>query len=273
MLAAITAPTLQASEFDAIRELLYRICGIRLKHGKEELVRSRLLRRLRELELPTFAAYVGLLRGPGGHAELQTLVNHLTTNTTSFFRENHHFELLRSTIIPAWRAARRPVRIWSAGCSTGQEPYTISITLNEAIHDIDVWDIRVLATDISSRVLGKAKAGEYDEESLTGVSEAMRRKYFEPTKDGAKVGPKLRRVIKFAPLNLLGPWPMRGPFQAIFCRNVLIYFERDLQAKLAARYIELLEPGGYLFLGHSEALGAGRQEMRAVGPSVYVRSG
>jgi chemotaxis protein methyltransferase CheR len=272
MVPALTAPALGRGEFDAIRGLLHEVCGIRLNPGKEELVRSRLLRRLRDLNVGSFGEYVTRLRGPGGKEEAQRLVDLLTTNTTSFFREKHHFDLLRTQLIPEWQASRAPVRIWSAGCSSGQEPYTIAMTLFEASQRPEQWDVRILATDISSRILATAKRGVYEKELTDSIPGHITAKYFEPAPEGSRVVDKLRKKITFAPLNLMTRWPMRGPFQAIFCRNVMIYFERDLQAKLAARFIELLAPGGYLFLGHSEALAAGRSEMSPVAPSAYRRA-
>ena len=272
MLSALAAPALSRAEFDAIRGLLHTVCGIRLNPGKEELVRSRLLRRLRDLGVASFADYVARLQSPAGRTELQFLVDLLTTNTTSFFREKHHFDLLRTQLVPEWQASRQPVRIWSAGCSSGQEPYSIAMTLFEASPRPEQWDVRILATDISSRILATAKAGVYEKELTQSIPGHVSSKYFEPAPEGARVIDRLRKKITFAPLNLMSAWPMRGPFQAIFCRNVMIYFERDLQAKLAARFIELLAPGGYLFLGHSEALAAGRSEMSPVAASAYRRA-
>jgi chemotaxis protein methyltransferase CheR len=268
----LTGSQFSRAEFDRICTLLGDLTGIRIRAGKETLVRARLLARLRARGLSTFTEYVELLERDKSKDELRSMVDVLTTNTTSFFRERVHFELIASRFAPRWKKLGK-VRIWSAGCSTGQEPYTIAISLLDAAEGLSA---KILATDISPRVLETARAGIYRTDSLEGVPSATAKKHFEqistPEGPRVKVGPRARAMIDFGQLNLQGPWPMHGPFQAIFCRNVMIYFEADTIRTLVKRYRSLLEPGGALFLGHSEALPADPGFQR-IGPSVYERVG
>ena len=269
--AASAAPELGRAQFEALRDLLGTTCGIRLHDGKSELVRSRLLRRLRALGLGSFDAYVARLDGPDGAAERVALIDALTTNTTSFFRETHHFRHLAEALVPAWAGAEGPVRIWSAGCSLGMEPYSIAMVLRDRATALDV---RVLATDVSTRVLAEARAAVYDEATVAELPARLRARHFEPGPAPARVRvvAPTRALVSFARLNLMHDWPMRGPFHAIFCRNVMIYFDRATQRALADRYAAMLVPGGVLFLGHAETLGAIRTPMRAIGPSTYQRA-
>ena len=264
----LASPSLGFDEFDAIRQFLYKACGIRLNDQKEELVRSRLLRRLRELNLSTFREY--LARVEKDAQERTQLIDALTTNTTQFFRERHHFDLLTSTYLPRWHERRQPVRIWSAGCSSGQEPYTLGMTIRDFGR---VNDIKILATDISTKVLAMASSGVYPDDEVAGLPPGIMSKHFEPGPSPGthRVAAQTRAYVKFARLNLLERWPMKGPFQAIFCRNVMIYFERDLQLKLAERYIELLEPGGLLCIGHSESIPQGRFPIKVIAPATYEK--
>ena len=183
----------------------------------------------------------------------------LTTNVTRYFREPHHFEHLKSRVLPelvSRAKARGRVRIWSAGCSTGQEPYSIALTLLDMLPDAAQYDVRILATDIDPNVVATGRAGVYSDEAVQPVPSALRDRWMVRVKDGARdawgAGEEMRRLVSFRELNLMGNWPMKGRFDAIFCRNVVIYFDEATQARIWARFAPLLNPGGRLYVGHSE---------------------
>lgn len=255
--------------FQKVCDMLYRLSGIVLRAGKEDLVQSRLAKRLRATRTATYEEYLErVARDP---QELSLMVDVLTTNKTHFFREPAHFDFLADQLVPKWSRARDPVRIWSAACSTGEEPYTIAMALWDASPEV-ARRSRILATDLASHVLTKAKAGAYRRDGLNEVPGELLKRHFDATSKGeARVKAPLRELVKFARLNLLDPWPMRGPFQLIFCRNVMIYFDKETQLALAERFRELLEPGGYLFIGHSESLGLVGHGLKYVQPAVYQR--
>jgi len=263
------AGALSDAAFKAIRELLYAASGIKLASGKRELVRSRVIRRLRDLGLRSFDVYVSRLASDP--AEVARMVDVMTTNKTSFFREPPHFAFFAERL-PAWRRAGRRLRVWSAGCSTGEEPYSIAMLLIEQLPDIAQWDARILGTDISERVLGVARAGDYSSSALAELDAKRRSRFFELSERGGLLLPEPRALVKLARLNLLGPWPMRGPFDVIFCRNVMIYFDEQTRMQLAQRYRELLAPGGLLFIGHSESLGPSPPGLSVIRPSIYTRA-
>ncbi|HEY7878653.1 MAG TPA: protein-glutamate O-methyltransferase CheR [Gemmatimonadaceae bacterium] len=275
-LVAALIPALRPHEFRRLRALLYGSCGIRLRQGKEELVRSRLGRRVMDAGTPSFGAYLDAVErdvAAGRYAELGTLVDALTTNQTAFFREPAHFEYMRDVLLPALAAGTRPVRVWSAGCSTGEEPFTLAVLLREHLPADRYAGARILATDVSSRVLEKARAATYSARALTAVPALLRRRMFDarPNGDRFVVRADLRAIVRFARLNLMREWPLRGPFDAIFCRNVMIYFDAPVRQRLIERFWALLAPGGHLFVGHSESLGAMTHGLRYVQPAVYVR--
>lgn len=253
------------------------VCGIDLHEGKKELIKARLNKRLRKLQLRTFAEYIDYLRHDETGAELTAMLDAISTNLTSFFREDDHFAYLTNKIIPTFNeAAGKPIRVWSAGCSSGEEPYSIAITLLESLSGSAKKDVKILATDISTRILVRAKQGIYDAERLKTVSLQLRKKYFRPARTDFKglfeVKEELRNMIHFARLNLMENWPMRGPLNVIFCRNVMIYFNKATQARLVERFFEILAPGGILFIGHSESLTGARHKFRYVEPTVYQKS-
>ncbi|MFW6331107.1 MAG: CheR family methyltransferase [Gemmatimonadota bacterium] len=263
-------PSLELSpdEFGRISATMQAVAGIRLPPGKETLVKSRLSKRLRALGLPDFDAYLRRVEEDGG-GELRHMVDALTTNKTSFFREPAHFDHLTGEALPALGGAA-PLRIWSAGCSTGEEPYTLAMVLRE--HDPKRDDARILGTDISTRALALARQGEYAEPVLAGVPAPLRDRYFEVAGPGRfRAGGGLRSLVSFGRLNLMSEWPMRGPFDVIFCRNVMIYFDRDVRERLVARFHGLLREGGYLYVGHSESLTGLDHMFRYVRPAVYRR--
>lgn len=264
----ITSTELSPAQFARTQKLAYDVSGIRLDDTKKPLVTARIMHRLRLLGLSDMNSYFDLL--DSDPKESAKLVDELTTNKTSFFREASHFTLLREKIIPSLRDRR--LRIWSAGCSSGEEPYTLAMTIKESGPAGEGLDARILATDLSERMLEKARAGVYSEETLADVAPALRKKYFDPAGgDLWQVKPLLKSLIQFAPLNLQQAWPMKGPFNAIYCRNVMIYFDRETRQKLVNRYAELLAPGGFFFVGHSESLTGINHALRYVEPAAYQR--
>lgn len=259
---------LDDKDFRWIRDYVGRTCGIQLTAGKEHLVRNRLAKRLRELRLSSYSQYIELLQKDGGE-ELRRMVELLTTHKTSFFREAAHFDLLRAHVVPRMREELRG-RIWSAGCSTGEEPYSLAMMLREEIRDIQAGDIRILATDLSGAILEKAKQGRYRKSTLEDLPPGFASKYFRALPGGdVEVAPDLKALISFARLNLMEKWPMRGPFDVILCRNVMIYFNRETQQDLVERFSHLLAPGGFLLVGHSESLTGFRHSLRYTQPAVY----
>lgn len=277
--AANYGPLLGDEEFNFIRHVISENAGIVLGPNKRQLVQGRLARRLRELGLQSYEAYCDHLR-ESGPEELVGLINALTTNVTAFFRENHHFEALSSYMIPEAlkrNQASRRLRIWSAGCSTGEEPYCIAMVASEVVPAAMRWDMKILATDIDSDVIAAAQNGVYPIDRLSTVPQERLRRCFRKGV-GANAGhgliqPDIARLISFRALNLQQPWPMKGPFDIIFCRNVMIYFDQPTRERLVMRFAELLAPEGYLCLGHSESIHAGSAPFRLVGKTIYRRQG
>jgi chemotaxis protein methyltransferase CheR len=250
---------LTGDDFQSIAAMLYADAGIYLAESKATLVYSRLAKRLRALGLESFRDYCALVAGSEGVGERQKMLAALTTNVTRFFREPHHFEHLKTEVLmPLAEAARRGrrVRLWSAASSSGQEPYSIALTVLSVLPDAASLDIRVLATDIDPHMIADGRAGLYSESAIADVPVELRRNYFVKTSvHGDKmwgVADDLRDLVAFRELNLNGSWPMKGPFDAIFCRNVVIYFDEPTQQKIWSRFAPLLVPGGYLYVGHSE---------------------
>jgi chemotaxis protein methyltransferase CheR len=266
---------LHPKDFEQISQIVYKQCGIRLSAGKEELVRSRLIKRLRALGLASFESYLQFIKEDRTTQELHTMIDALTTNKTSFFRENQHFEYMRNRIIPDLKARSSRLRVWSAGCSSGEEPYTIAMILQEEWPNIHQADVRILATDISMRVLTKARAAEYEKENLKDIPPDYLSKYLTllrstPTRVYG-IQDKIKKMVRFAQLNLMESWPMKGPFDVIFCRNVMIYFDSATQSRLVRRFYDLLIPGGHLLVGHSESLVANSCGFKYVQPATYVK--
>lgn len=263
-------------EFERISDLVKTLCGINLHQGKKELVKARLSKRLRALEFTSFNEYIQYIERNGG-GELIAMLDLISTNLTSFFREPVHFDYLAEAI--ASRAAtaaisrRKQLRIWSAGCSSGEEPYTIAIVVNEGLPDLMLWDAKILATDLSTRMLTRARNGMYKAEQMANIPSLCLSRYFTCVQTRPerlyRVKDVLERLVHFARLNLMEPWAMRGPFDVIFCRNVMIYFDKPTQARLIERFWELLAPGGILFVGHSESLAGVKHRFEYVQPTVY----
>jgi chemotaxis protein methyltransferase CheR len=264
-------------DFQALRALIKALTGINLSDQKRELVYGRLSRRLRALNLASFQDYRKLLAG--NPQELAHFTNAITTNLTAFFRERHHFEYLRDQVLRPMAAdppATRRMRIWSAGCSSGEEPYSIAMTVMEAIEDLARWDIRILATDLDSDVLTRARCGVYPTDRLQALDPAQLERFFSAQREGTgttyRVKPELAALITFKQLNLMHPLPMKGPLEAIFCRNTVIYFDRDTQRDLFSRVARLQRPGATLFLGHSESLFQVSSDYTLIGKTVYRRN-
>ncbi len=264
------------SDFDSIRDTLYAHAGIVLDETKVPLVYSRLAKRLRGLGMASFRDYCALLVSGEGGDERQRMMAALTTNVTRFFREPHHFDYLRTTVLPPLleRAARgASVRIWSAGCSMGQEPYSIAFTILSMMPTAPSRDIRILATDIDPNVIATARAAEYADDLVGEIAPDIRRKFLRKsaTNPGSWiVDDAARELIRFNELNLMEPWPMKRTFDVLFCRNVVIYFNEETQAKLWGRYADVLAPGGSLFIGHSERIsGPATSAFETVGLTAY----
>jgi len=266
-------------DFEALRALVKKLTGINLSDQKRELVYGRLARRLRALRLRSFAEYRDLLASDRGR-EIAELCNAITTNLTSFFREAHHFEYLRDQVLTPMAANRsgvRRLRIWSAGCSTGEEAYSLAITVLETLPDLRSWDVKILATDIDSEVLSRAQRGVYVADRIRTLSLQRLSRFFvqrHTPRDGLcyEVTPELAALVTFKQFNLMHPLPMKGPFDIIFCRNVVIYFDKDTQRELFTRVALLQRPGNLLFLGHSESLFKVSDAYTPIGKTVYRRS-
>jgi len=273
--AGLTPVRLEKAQFERISQLVHRLTGINLHPGKQELVNARLTKRLRALGLKSLDAYMEYLKRDDPEGELVAMIEAMTTNKTSFFREPQHFDYMGRQIVPGLR--NRKIRIWSAGCSSGEEPYSIAILLDETIQDFALWDISLLATDLSSRMIAYARKGIYDKNCLRDVPPLLISKYFTCIERSPvcryQVIEPLRRHVHFARLNLMEEWPMGGSFDVIFCRNVMIYFDKPTQEQLVNRFWKLLKPGGHLFVGHSESLAGSQHKLRYVQPAIYMKPG
>ncbi len=263
------------ADFVAIARRAHRDFGLYLPDTKKDLVYSRLLKRLRQLGLRDFRPYCALIEGPEGADERLRMLSALTTNVTHFMREEHHFRMLRETILPPVLAAARSgrrVRLWSAGCSAGQEPYSLAFTVLDLCPEAAKLDLRILATDVDPEILARARDGVYRAEELSAIPEPARSRHVERSRDGDvfSIGQVARALIQFAELNLIESWPMRGQFDIVFCRNVAIYFDKDTQERLWQRFADIVAPGGHLFIGHSERIsGPAEARFRSVGVTVY----
>ena len=265
------------SMFEQIRELVKHHTGIVLSDGKQDMVYGRLTRRLRALDLSEFDSYLTLIKRED-EQELTHLVNAITTNLTSFFREERHFEYLKNTVFPSLvekNAATQKIRIWSAGCSTGEEPYSIAMVVREFFEDYDGWDVKVVATDLDSNVIEKGKAGVYDIGRVDGLSLEYKKRWMKRGKGDqsnlVKMKSELQNLITFKQLNLLHGWPIKGPIDIIFCRNVVIYFDKETQRNLFDRYADVLSSDGHIFIGHSENMFNVCDRFESLGNTIYQR--
>lgn len=262
-------------DFKRIKRIVYDYAGIDLNESKKNLVYNRLAKRIRFLNQSSFKEYLDFVEKMGKE-EFVHLINAITTNLTFFFRENHHFEYLAQTVIPELitkNARKKKIRIWSAGCSTGEEPYSIAVVLNETAPKD--WDVKVIATDLDSNVVQTAMDGVYALERLKGVSEARKKRWFLKGKGAnsgkVKIKDELKQMVEFSQLNLMEDWPIKDEIDVIFCRNVVIYFDKKTQSRLFDRYAERLPMGGYLFVGHSESLYNVCDRFDLLGKTIYQR--
>ncbi len=257
--------------------MVYEHTGIKLSQAKRELVTRRFSPRLKKLGLQDYDDYLNLVRS-GDPSELVEFANAITTNLTSFFRENHHFDYLKSECIPKiiqQNKVNKKLRIWSAGCSTGPEPYSIAMVLRESITSLDSWDARILATDIDTGCLEKAASGLYTEKTVEGVSPERRHRWFDQVAVGSEpmmqAKDTLRSLIKFNQLNLLTAFPFSGNFDVIFCRNVFIYFDKPTQQEVIRKFANHQKPGDLLIIGHSENLHSISTQYKLVGQTIYQK--
>lgn len=274
------AMEINADDFEFLRHVVAENAGIVLGPSKRQLVQGRLSRRIRELRLDSFTAYCQHVRNSGPE-ELVILINALTTNVTAFFRENHHFEQLSQRLLPEAmerNSVSRRIRIWSAGCSSGEEPYSIAMAVAESLPAGQLWDVKILATDIDSHMVQTASEGVYPSDRIHGMpqQEERQRRWLKkgsgPLDGMVKVKPELSRFVSFGVLNLLAEWPIRGPFDIVFCRNVMIYFDQPTRERLIGRFANVLAEGGHLCLGHSESIHDPNGPFRLVGRTIYSKS-
>ncbi|MGH9309650.1 MAG: CheR family methyltransferase [Vicinamibacterales bacterium] len=265
---------LSDDELRRIVRLVYERSGITLHAGKKALIVARLQKRLRAGGYSTFSEYLKAVDADPSGAELGALLDAITTNHTSFFREEQHFRVLESHVLPTLTGRAGPIRVWSAACSTGEEPTTLAVTMLEA--GADRGRVRLLASDLSSRALATARAGVYRMDRVAGIPMDLLRRYFERglhAQEGlARVAPAVRRAIEYRQLNLLEIGDLGERFDVIFCRNVMIYFDRDVQQRVVSMLERHLAPGGYLFISHSESLNGIAHQLRWVAPAVYRRA-
>lgn len=244
-------------DFEEIAALLREQSGIALQESKSALVYARLSKRLRQLGCKDFAEYCALIASPDAAEERVAMLTSLTTNYTSFFREPHHFEHFRQKMAPGLIKAARDgarVRMWSAACSTGEEPYSLALTLLDVFPEVARYDVRILATDIDHKCVAHARAGIYKPETVAQIKPALRDRWMAQESGGWRVKDEVKQLLAFNELNLMGSWPMRGRFDIVFCRNVVIYFDDETQAKLWTRFRNVLAPQGRLYIGHSERI-------------------
>jgi len=266
-------------EFEMFRRLIYEKSGINLNRSKKNLLQARLTKRLHQLRCESFSQYYRYIENDPTGEELTLMLNAVSTNLTRFFREEEHFHLLDTMLLPELIVKKRKIgdlrlRAWSAGCSSGEEAYSIAITILNRIETPFIWDIKILGTDISTEILKKASEGIYEKEKVDGIPEEQLHTYFlrgtGPYRDYYKVKPILQRIVTFQRLNLIDDhYPFKGRFDFIFCRNVMIYFDKNTQEEIVDRFYNCLEWGGYLFIGHSESLIGKKTSFKYIMPAVY----
>lgn len=247
-------------EFDQLRRAIFDYSGIVIGPEKRSLLRARLQRRILALQLGSIADYMKLISKATASAEREQFISSLTTNVTSFFREQHHFDLLTRTILPDLATEGRKLQIWSAGCSSGQEPYSIAMSIHENLPDLAART-KITATDIDLKILERARAGVYRRKDIEGIPSSVISRHFRPTQsnpdtDDLQLCIHLRSMVEFLHLNLNATWVMRQQFDVIFCRNVAIYFSPETQLQLWRKFLTVLRPGGWLLIGHSERVPA-----------------
>jgi len=270
--------TLSERDFNRIIDIVYEHCGIDLRKGKKELIRARVGKRLRKGNFKTFSEYLNYVLADKTGKEFSILIDSLSTNLTSFFREPQHFEFVQSEFLPLLLKRKEKkrdfkIRAWSAGCSSGEEAYSLAMILLEATND--QWNVRVIANDISTTMLETAQKGIYEKQRIEPVPSLLRQKYMIPHRKDSRevfeVGRILRDTVTFKYMNLVKQWPIRGTLDFIFCRNVMIYFDKPSRASLVNRFWDLLDSGGMLFTGHSESLIGIDHKFNYLQPTIYVK--
>jgi chemotaxis protein methyltransferase CheR len=276
--ATQNAPLMTDRELKQFSEFIYSELGIKITPTKKTMLQARLQRRLRTLNLRSYADYLDYLQSLKGlEVELPQMVDAVTTNTTSFFREPKHFEFLARNILPTWQKkyGHRTFSVWNAGCSSGEEPYTTAMVLMDHHERISPLKFSIVATDISTDILHKAARAVYEEEKIATIPVEFRRKYLLRSKDKTKrlvrIVPELREKVSFRRLNFMDNFQFREKMDLIFCRNVMIYFDKKTQHELVGKFCNHLEPGGHLFIGHSESLSGTGLPLRQLAPATYVR--
>jgi chemotaxis protein methyltransferase CheR len=275
-----TPAPITAAEYEFVRKIVYENSRINLGPSKKELVMARLSKRLRALNLGSYAEYLSMLKTPAGRDEMTNLIDSISTNHTYFFREPQHFDFLSQIILPQFceedtKKAGKTFKIWSAATSSGEEPYTLSLVLDDYFTTrVKGWNWNILCTDISTRILAKAEEGVFAKDRLGPVRPDWLIRYFDKgvgeSEGFFRIKESIRRNLTFKALNLLAPsYPFRETFQVIFCRNVMIYFDRDTQQELIEKMYPLLEPGGYLIIGHAESLTNIKHSLKLIKPSIY----
>lgn len=261
-------------DFSVIQEQAYRLTGIKLTDHKKNMIYGRLSRRLRKLSISSFSDYCALIQS-NDSSEITSFVNAITTNLTAFFRESHHFDFLKETVFPSLlhtNSSNKRIRIWSAGCSTGEEPYSLAMVV-KSFHEFRQWDVKILATDLDSNVVNTASQGVYATDRIEKVPDVYER-FLQRSKnqEDVRVKPDVASIITFKQLNLLHRWPIKGPFDIIFCRNVVIYFDVETQRKLFDRYADVMANQGHLFIGHSENLHNITDRFTSIGRTIYQKN-
>ena len=268
--------------FDKICKYIYEKARISLGKNKMELVRARFGKVIRQRKMSGFREYFQWMQSDTTGEALREVMNAISTNLTSFFRENEHFQFMSKVMLPQIEAnsqrmgGKIRLRGWSAGCSTGEEVYTMSMTISESVKRLEEWDVKLLATDIDTEVVAHGQRGVYGVDRISGIPPALVKKYLENSVDAKgkpayRMSERLRNMITFRHLNLFTEWPFRNKFNFIFCRNVMIYFDRPTQEALINRYYDVLGSGGYLFIGHSESLSGVNHRFEYVKPTIYMK--
>lgn len=276
-LAAIEAEhefELSDGDFQSIARLVKKETGIVLGPHKKNLVYSRLAKRLRMYRMDNFGSYVELLQRPDSESEILEMLNAITTNLTAFFREAHHFETLENDILPALMRKRcgagERLRLWSSACSSGEEAYSMAMAVAAVLPQFPDCDVKILATDIDTQMVATASAGVYDEKRVETIPPRFRSRFLEPAGDGQfRITDDLKALVVFKKLNLFDRWPMKGPFDIIFCRNVMIYFDHEGQDLLLDRFADYMTPDGWLMIGHSETVPARNRRLVRAGKTTY----
>ena len=280
-IASLREIRIKNRDFNELCSFVHEVAGINLTEAKSELVRARLSKRMRSLNIFDLGDYLRYVKEEQTQDELITMLDSLSTNLTSFFREKAHFDFVKGTILPEITARAKKggdvsVRIWSAGCSTGEEPYTLALCLLEQLPNPRRFTPKILASDISTRVLQTAQEGVYHEDRVLAIPKVLLHRYFEKvTEKGRKfyaVRNELKQIVRFRHLNLMEGWPMKRQFDFVFCRNTMIYFDKPTQSRLVNRFYDQIKSGGYLILGHSESLTGTTHKFQYIKPTIYRKA-